>query len=71
MKAKGKAPKVLIPARNSGRRLLTFPRGDTSQEVRYKARKGVYLEQVRNGFCVGSKRTSIDAVHREAGQAFA
>jgi 5-methylcytosine-specific restriction endonuclease McrA len=42
MTAKGKAPKVLIAARKGRSRLLTFPRGDTPQSVRYKTRKGIY-----------------------------
>ena len=39
-KAKGKAPKVLSAARKSGSRLLTSPRGDTLQGVRYKTLAG-------------------------------
>ena len=33
---KGKGPKVLIAARKGWSRLLTFPRGDTPQGVRYR-----------------------------------
>ena len=45
MLGKGKGPKVLIAAGNSGSRLLTFPRGDTQVCVRHKARKGGLLER--------------------------
>lgn len=45
-KAKGKAPKVIIAIRKDGSRFVTFPRGDTLQEVRNKARKGKYFGDI-------------------------
>ena len=40
MQTKGKGSKVFVDTRNGRSRLLTFPRGDWSQDQRNKARKG-------------------------------
>lgn len=40
MQTKGKGSKVLVAICKDRSRLLTFPRGDTPQGVRNKARKG-------------------------------
>ncbi len=60
MKAKGKAPKVLISTGNSGSRPLTFPKGDASQEARHMASNGRHSGKTKTllgveivSFCVG------------------
>lgn len=40
MQAKGKGLKVLVADRKIRSRLLTFPRGDSPQGLRYQTRKG-------------------------------
>lgn len=63
MLTKGKGSKVFVATRKSRSRFVTFPRGDTSQEVRNKpVRASICKQEYLDGLCVGSKRQAGDAV---------